>query len=254
MNHKTSFICVCALILVISVVGCSASATPTKPAPTAAPQVITVVITPTALPPTATPLPATITPIPTIAVTPTVQVSTPVALKATAAPVTPRATATKKPVTTTVPVTPTATVLPVKYTAPSPIEPIFNDNRKDERHFPGDALTFKWASLGGLNGDECYSLRVDFVPATGPAVARGDTFLTNCGDQTAKDYPVGFTLNKPTSVGPNYSALLPESSEIWVNWTVTVVRDLGAKAGETKHATAPVSPTSAKVQFLLKGG
>jgi hypothetical protein len=255
MTKKSWIVLVCALIVLIAVAGCgSAPATPTKPVPTTAPQVVTVVITATNPPPTATTTAPTITPIPTLALTTTVPVTTPVTAKATATRGTPRATATKKPVTPTVAAATTAaTAVPLKFAAPTLLEPRWVEGQKDERHFPGDALIFKWNSVGGLNGDECYSVRVDMVPVSASVVSRGDSFLVRCGDQTPKDYAVTFTLNQPHQGGPNYGSLLPDTQEIWVYWTVTVVKDLGLKAGTQQHNTTPLSPASSKAQFLLKG-
>jgi hypothetical protein len=241
---------VCALVILIAVVGCGTAATPTKPAPTVAPQVITVIVTSTPLPATATPpIPPTITPMPTLALTQTVPISTPVAVKPTTGPVTPRATATKKPPTAPA-VTATATPLPIKYAAPRLLEPIYDEakGQRDERHYPGDALVLKWTSIGPIQADECYLITISFEPG------QGDTFLVSnlCGDSTQKDYPVSFTINQPSRASPNYSSLWG-GSDAWVTWSVSVVKNLGQKADKVHFNTAPLSPSSGPSKFLLKG-
>ncbi|MCL5951511.1 MAG: hypothetical protein M1132_07295 [Chloroflexi bacterium] len=237
------------LVLAVAMVGCGGStATPTKSAPLPAPTQVIVVVTATLPPATAT-TSATATLMPTTAVTPTLE-TTPV--KPTNTPGKPRPTATKKAPTAT----PTQTVPAAnKYPAPKLISPMYvQGGPKDERHFPGDALIFQWASVGGLQGDECYQLSVNFVPGG------GDSFLVDCADQTPPPKPVSFTLNKPSGPGPNYSSYLPYPiSDVTVNWTVTVVKDAGkastgAQASDgTRHKTIPLSPTSARAQFPLKG-
>ncbi len=248
MTPKTLFLILCAL-LILFVAGCGSPATPTKPVATTAPVVITVVVT--ATPPPATPTRAE----PTVVASPTLTLTqvagTPVAVKATTVPGTPKPAPTKKP---TVGSTPTETALPFKYGAARLIEPLFNDLKKDERHFPSDALALKWAAVGAMGGDECYAVSVKFDPG------QGDVFLTGCGNQTQAGYAFQFTLNQPRREGPNYSALLPNPwSDTWVTWSVTPVKDLGTgtgpqdKAGD-RHKTAPLGPTSDIGKFLLKGG
>ncbi len=147
------------------------------------------------------------------------------------------------------------TPLPQKFAAPRLIEPLFDldQGKKDERHFPGDALVFKWTSVGGLGTDECYAVNVSMTPG------QGDNFMTACGDQTQSGYPVVFTLYQPTRGGPNYSALLPfPNADTWVSWSITAVKDLGKgngpqDAGGTRHNTAPLGAASGRGQFLLKG-
>jgi hypothetical protein len=224
---------------------------------------VTVVVTPTALPPTATLALPTITPIPTIAITTVVpSPTTAAAVKPTTAAVATKAgpTATRRPTTPAAPVAPapTRTAVALKYAAPTPVSPIFDESvgRKDERHYPADVLRFEWQSVGALGGNECYQIRVDMVPG------QGDTFL-QC-DASATQAGLGsvasFTLNKPTQAGPNYSALLPTSAgETFVNWSVQVVRDdgkgtLASDPGGGRHNTTPLSPKSNTVKFLLKGG
>ncbi len=269
MIHKTWSLLVLALAITVSIVvnGCGSSPTPTRPAPTQPPaqqppQVITVIVTPTQLPPTATVALPTITPIPTLAVATVAPVATTAAVKPTAAPAATKAgpTATRRPTTPAAPV-PAATntvVVANKYGAPVPIRPIYDQSRgqTDERHYPADTLQFVWQSVGSLQGNECYQIRVDMVPG------QGDTFL-QC-DQSATQVGVGspasFTLNKPNQAGPNYSALLPLSAgECNVNWNVQVVRDNGKGTGASdpsgqRHSTTPLSPKSPTVSFLLKGG
>jgi hypothetical protein len=182
--------------------------------------------------------------------TATVAVTTPVAVKPTSVAV---KAATRTP--TKVAATKAPTALPQRFAAPRLLEPLFDPERgrKDERHFPGDALIFKWASVGGLGGDECYAIDVSMTPG------QGDTFLTACGDQTQGGYPVMFTLHQPNRGGPNYSALLPfPNADAWVSWSVTAVKEMGKgngpqDAGGTRHNTAALGPASARGQFLLKG-
>ncbi len=247
---KKRIVLVFALLAIVGSVGCGTATTPT-PAATPTAMVVTVVITATPPPPTATSPAPTITPVPTLPITPTVAAATPsqVAVRATVAPPagTARPSATRR--VTAVPATPTVTPVPIKFAAPQLIGPKFNDTQKDERHFPADALIFEWRGVGGLAGDECYSVDVSFEPG-----AR-DQFLWECGEgETQVGYPLKkpFRLNRPNEAGPNYSGLLPQASEIWVYWTVTVVKRLGQKP-DGKYNAAPISPVSERVRFLLKG-
>ncbi len=267
MIHRTWSLLALALILAvgIAITGCGSSPTPTRPAPTQPPQppqVITVIITPTALPPTATVALPTITPIPTIAVATVPPAPTTAAVKPTAVPAATKAgpTATRRPTTPAAPVAvATNTVVAAnKYPAPVPVRPIYNQatGQTDERHYPADTLQFIWQSVGSLQGDECYQIRVEMVPG------QGDTFL-QC-DPSATQVGAGsnasFTLNKPNQAGPNYSALWPlNAGECNVNWTVQVVKDNGKGTGAQdptgqRHSTTPLSPKSTTVFFLLKGG
>ncbi len=242
------------LFALVGLVACGSAPTAT-PAPTQPPLVITVVITPTPQPPTATPVQPALTPIPTIALTTTVPAATPVA-KATTAPA-----ATKPPVVRTPtkpPVPPTATAIPLKFSAVGLIQPLwqppFNETQRDEVKFPGSAMIFKWKSIGGLGGDECYMLNVTSEPINANPPPRSDFFLTNCGDQTRFDHTVDFTLFQPGRSGPSYSSLMLEASEMWVHWTITVVKKLGECADDYHCKFAPLSPPSYRGKFLFKGG
>ncbi len=249
MTLKSWFLLVCMLLVVVVVSGCGgAPATPTKPAATVPPAVTVLVIT--ATPPPATPTSAVPTEAPTAVVTATAPVATPVAVKPTSV----AKAATRTPTKAAATAAPTA--LPQKFAAPRLLEPLFINEpgaQKDERHFPGDALNLKWGAVGGMGGDECYVVTISMTPG------QGDSFITNCGNQTQLGYPVTFTLHQPNRGGPNYSALLPvPNSDTWVSWTVAVVKDLGKGNGPqdasgTRHNTAPLGPTSARGQFLLKG-
>lgn len=264
MIHKTWLLHVLALVPILAVVGCGTTAppTPTRGAPTqpVTPVQITVVITATPPPPTATVSQPTITPIPTLAITATVPVATPVPPKPTNTPVTPRPAVTRTP-TKAAPVATTApTAVPLKYAAPRIIGPVFDEGlgRKDERHYPADVLKFEWQSVGPLQGNECYLIRVDMVPGQGDAFLQCDPSST--GTQAPLGATASFILNKPNQAGPNYAALLPTSAgETNVNWYVQVVRDngkgTGAQTGDgVRHNTVPLSPKSNTVMFLLKGG
>ncbi len=240
------------VLIAVFVVGCGSAPTPT-PAPTQPPLVITVVITPTPLPPTATPAQPTLTPIPTVPVTSTVPTTVP----ATKPPVV----ATKPPVvrTPTKPaVAPTATALPLKFAAPGLIEPLWqppwNEVQKDEVKFPGSAMVFKWRAAGGLGGDECYLLSVTSETINANLPPRSDSFLAHCGDQTRNDYPVTFILFQPGKGSPNYSSMMMDASEMWVSWTITVVKNLGQCADQYHCKFAPLSPASYRGRFLFKGG
>ncbi len=259
MALKSWFLLLSMLLVLLAVVGCGgAPATPTKPPVTVPPAVITVVVT--ATPPPATPTSAQPTAVPTPTITATVPVTTPVASKPTSVAV---KAATRTPTKGAAAATAAPTALPVKFAAPRLLEPIFDldQGKKDERHFPGDALIFKWTSVGGLGTDECYDINVSMTPG------QADSFLTACGDQTQQGSPVAnasfpgssFTLYQPSRGGPNYSALLPyPNADTWVTWSVRAVKDLGKGNGPqdangVRHNTAALGAASSKGQFLLKG-
>ncbi len=259
MTRKSWFLLVCALVVLSIVSGCGTSSapTPTKAAATVAPPVVTVVITATLPPPTATQPVPTITPIPTIALTTTVAANTPVAVKPTNTAGAPRPTATRRPNTpTTVAVAATATPLPNKYPGPRLIGPVYDPGlgRLDERHNPGDTLVFQWMAVGPLGPNECYVLRVDFTPGQGDAFLICDSSLT----QAAPGATVQFTLYKPTQAGPNYAGLLsPESGDATVKWYVQVAKDQGKGTGPSdpsgvRHNVIFLSPRSSVYQFPLK--
>ncbi len=248
MALKSWFLLFSVLLVLLAVVACGgAPATPTKPPMTAPPAVTILVVTATPSP--VTPTSAIPIATPTSIITATATISSPVAIKPTSV----AKAATRTPTKSAATVQPSP--LPQRFGAPRLIEPLFNPDqgKKDERHFPGDALIFKWASVGGLGTDECYAINVTMTPG------QGDNFLTACGDQTQAAYPVTFTLFQPSRGGPNYSALLPfPNADTWVSWVVTPVKDLGKgngpqDAGGTRHNTAAVGPASSKGQFLLKG-
>ncbi len=251
MMRKTLPAILVGIALLGLVVGCGSSATPT-PAPTLAPVQITVIVTATPPPATDTPSAPTITPLPTIGVTTTVPAA-PTSKPTTA----PKPAATKKPA---VPVaTATATAAPLTRNAPVLIGPDYDPGigRKDERHTPADALIFQWQSIGPLGPNECYMIRVDFVPGAGDSFLQCDPQWT----QKAAAQTTQFILYQPGRGGPNYSGLLPNPpTDLTVKWYVTVVRDLGAGVGPvdpvtgTRHKVVPESPASSVFQFLLKAG
>lgn len=251
---KQQFVLIFTLTLIAAfVISCGSAPTPT-PAPTQPPLVITVIITPTPLPATATPSQPTLTPIPTVAVTTTLPTAVPATKPAVAV-------ATKPPVvrTPTKPaVAPTATALPLKFAAPGLIEPLWqppwNEGQKDEVKFPGSAMVFKWRATGGLGSDECYLLSLTSEPINANLPPRSDNFLTNCGDQTQRDFPVSFVLYQPNKGSPNYTSLMMEASEMWVSWTITAVKNQGQCADQFHCKSAPLSPASLRGRFLFKGG
>lgn len=253
MDMKKQIVLILALAIVaVFVISCGSAPTAT-PAPTQPPLVITVVITPTPLPPTATPSQPTLTPIPTVAVTSTIPAVLPTATRVAAA--------TKPPVvrTATKPaIAPTATALPLKFAATGLIEPLWqppwNETQRDEVKFPGSAMIFKWRAAGGLGGDECYLLSATSTPINANLPPHSDSFLVHCGDQTQRDYPVSFVLLQPNKGGPNYSSLMMDASEMWITWTVTVVKNLGQCVDQYKCKFAPISPPSLQGRFLFKGG
>lgn len=249
MKNKSLFVLVLALLLAVAISGCGgAPATPTKAAATVAPA-ITVIVTATVPPPLPTLAVPTLTPVATAEVIATVPVTTPVATKATPVPGTPKQAATKKPTVAPTKAAVAPTAIPVKYAAPTPLEPIFGNGRTDSRHYPGEDLVFKWTGVASLAPDECYLVSVTFNPG------QGDQFLTQCGNSPAAiGAPVPFTLNRPNRTSPTYSSLLPNAGQdLTVVWSVTVVKDLGLKPDGVHHNTAPLSPPSSPVSFLLKG-
>jgi hypothetical protein len=240
-----------AAIMALVLAGCGA-ATPTRLLPTQPPQVITVIITATPPPETATSAAPSITPLPTVNVTTTVQAAVTEAKPTVAGATKPAVVATKKP---TAPLATTATNTSGPLTLPAPVlvSPNFNpeQGRKDERHSPSDALVFEWQSINPLSVGVCYQVRVDFTPGA------GDTFL-QCDpneSQKARALTVRFTLNQPRYPSPNYGSLLPNPpNDLTVKWFVTVVRDDGVGPDGMHHKTTPLSPKSETFQFLLKGG
>gem|GEM_PF-2199419 len=251
---KIFFFCLTLALLTVAIVGCGTSTPTPAPQPTQPPVVITVVITATPPPATATPAGPTITPIPTV-MPPTIAPITPVA-QPTTAPIsagTPRPSATRR--APTVAVSPTPSALPLKYAAATLLEPV---SERDERKFPSQALVFKWTPVLGLGADECYLLTVRFEAANpgGPS-PRQDTFLSGCANQNIVTYPrqeMSMTLFQPTRGSPNYSSLLLDTSDIWVNWTITVVKNLGQCVDQYHCKTVPLSPASHAARFILRGG
>jgi hypothetical protein len=241
--------------LAIFIIGCGTATTPT-PLPTQPPQVITVIVTQTPLPPTATSAAPTVTPMPTLPLTATVTAATPTqaVAKATTAP---RPAATRTP--TKPAIAPTATALPLKFGAPRLNRPVWTENQKDEAKFPGGAIILDWQSVGGLGSDECYLIRVSTEPVNpGPGIGvASDYWMTLCGDQTAAGASVKFTLESPNRPGnaPNYGSILLNTSEMWANWSVTVVKNLGDCDPSYRYhcKTAPLSPPG-QGRFLFKGG
>jgi hypothetical protein len=241
------------LLILLSIVGCGSSATPT-PAPTVAPQVITVVVTATLPPATETSAAPTITPLPTVNTTETQAAAT--LAKPTTAPVTAKPAATKKPAPP--PATATPTPLPLTLPAPVLIGPNFNPDQgqKDERHFPADDLIFEWQSIGPLSANVCYMIRVDFAPGAGDSFLQCDPTWT----QKAQAQTVQFILYRPNRAGPTYGGLLPNPpGDLTVKWSVTVVADQGPGTGPVdprngvRHKVEPLSPKSDTDQFPFKG-
>ncbi len=253
MNKKIALLLVLGLLAAF-VVGCGTATTPTPPPTQPPPQVITVVITATLPPPTATSAAPTVTPMPTLPLTPTVTTPTQVAVKPTTAP---RPAATRTP--TKPAVAPTATALPMRFGAPSLTRPIWTDDQKDEAKFPGGAIILDWKSVGGLGGDECYHVQIQTEPvSTGTSIGvASDYWVTLCGDQTGAGASVKFTLESPNRIGsaPNYGSILLNTDQMWANWSVTVVKNLGDCDPSYKYhcKTAPLSPPG-RGRFLFKGG
>ncbi|MCX7838565.1 MAG: hypothetical protein N2559_03795 [Anaerolineae bacterium] len=254
MNSKTIRLIPLALLTIL-LIGCGTAVTPT-PVPTQPPLVITVIVTATPLPPTATSAAPTVTLMPTLPLTATVSVATPTQAVAKAATAT-RPAATRTP--TRAAASPTATALPIKFGAPTVNRPIWTETRKDEAKFPSGAIIFEWKSVGGLSGDECYLLRVTTEAVNpGPGIGtKSDYWVVACGDQTPAGSPVRFTLESPNRPGnlPNYNSILLDTNEMWANWTVTVVKNLGECEPDYKYhcKTAPISPPG-QGRFLFKGG
>ena len=253
MKIKLALVFGMGLVIVLSVVGCGTAATPTH-APTLAPQVITVVVTATPPPATDTPAVPSITPLPTVVVTQTQATAT--LAKATSEPVSTKPAATKKPA----PPPATATPSPIPLTLPAPvlIGPNFNPDqgRKDERHFPADALIFEWQSIGPLSENVCYMIRVDFVPGAGDSFLQCDPQWT----QKASAQTVQFILYQPNHTGPTYGGLLPyPPGDLTVKWSVTVVAVQGQGTGPmdprngVRYKVLPLSPKSDTYQFPFKG-
>ena len=247
-----------AVLIAVSVIGCGAAATPT-PSATQTPFQITVIVTATPPPPTATSAAPTITPLPTLGANVTVPAPT-TAVKPTNTPGAAKPTATKKPAVAAATVTPTSPPL----TLPAPVlnGPNFNPDigQKDERRTPSDALIFEWQSIGPLAPNVCYMIRVDFIPMNNQP-GGGDAFLQCDSTQTQKApaQTVNFTLYQPTHTGMNYSGLLPNPpTDLWVEWTVTVVTVQGAGTGPydpisgIRHLFVPQSPKSNTFKFPLK--
>jgi hypothetical protein len=254
MNSKVmSFILIS--LLAILVIGCGTTPSPT-PLPTQPPLVITVVVTATPPPPTATSAAPTVTPMPTLPLTATVTTATPTqaVAKATTAP---RPAATRTPTRPAVP--PTTTALPIKFAAPSLNRPVWTENQKDEAKFPGGAIVLDWKSVGGLAGDECYLVRIMTEPVNpGPGIGvKSDYWVVGCGDQTPAGASFKFTLESPNRPGPSphYGSVLLDTNEMWANWSVTVVKNLGDCEPSYRYhcKTAPISPPG-QGRFLLKGG
>jgi hypothetical protein len=154
-------------------------------------------------------------------------------------------------------VTPTPTAVALRYPVPVLIGPIYGATRKDERHYPADAIIFEWKSEGPLQGDECYQINVTFNPGGSDSYIQCDPAQAT---QIAQGLPSRFTLNSPRQGGLNYGSLLPTTSgDTTVNWNVLVVRDDGPGTGPigsngTRHKVTPLSPKSETAQFPLKGG
>lgn len=257
MKKQIGLVIALALVALL-LVGCS-SATPTPlPLPTQPPQVVTVVITATPPPATATPAQPTMTPVPTVALTTTVPAPSAAtkAASSSSASTKPVVVASRTPTKVVVP--PTATTLPLKYVAPFLLYPLwqpsFNTSQQDEVKYPGAAMVLQWKSVGTLYGDECYRVDMTSEPINAPPPPRSDYFVKCSNNDVATDATVTFTLNKPNQPGPNYSSLIIENaSDMWVSWTVTVVKNLGQCVDSFHCKTAPLSQPSSKGRFLLKG-
>ena len=232
------------------IAGCGTATTPT---PTATPtRANTAQATATLPPPTATVMPSPslpLTPTLNLAITPTTQV--------VAKPTTAARAATRTPTQSRA--TPTATKVALTFGTPLPMEPIWTDDRHDERKQPSGALTFKWKGQTGMAGDECYLVTVTFSgwdPSTGPA-PRQDSFLWGCNGETSihpldgsADPPL--TLYQPNHGSPTYAPLLIDGANIRVSWTVTLVKNLGQCVDRFHCKTVPISPPGA-AYFLLRG-
>jgi hypothetical protein len=253
MNTK-AYIAIVVGLLGIFVIGCGTATTPT-PLPTVPPQVITVIITATPPPPTATSPAPTVTPMPTLPLTSTVTAATPTqaVAKATTAP---RPAATRTP--TKPAVVPTATAWPIKFGAPSLTRPIWTESQKDEAKL-SQAIILDWKSVGGLGADECYLTQITTEPVNpGPGIDsnRSDYWVDKCGDQTPAGTSVKFTLEPTRLVGaaPNHGSIQLNTDQMWANWSITVVKNLGDCDPLYKYhcKTAPISPAG-RGRFLFKG-
>jgi hypothetical protein len=241
-------------LLAAFVAGCGGTTTLT-PTPTQPRQISSVVITETPQPPTATAAAPTVTPLPTLPLTSTVITATPP--QAVAKVATPRPAATRTP--TKRAVAPSATKMPLKFGTPILLEPIWTDDRHDERKQPAGALTFKWKGQTGMAGDECYLVPVTFSawdPSAG-ASPRQDSFLWGCNGKTtitsqdgSEDPPL--TLYQPNRGGPTYASLLIDVADIRVTWTVTIVKNLGQCTDDFHCKTVPISPPGS-AYFILRG-
>ena len=253
MKSKIKMLIVIGLLAAF-VAGCGAATTPT-PKPTQSPQISSVVVTATLQPPTATAAAPTVTPMPTVPLTSTVTSATPT--QAVAKVATPRPAATRTP--TKRAATPTATKVAMKFGTPILLEPIWTDDRHDERKQPSGALTFKWKGQTGMAGDECYLVTVTFSgwdPSVGPAQTQ-DSFLWGCNGETSihpldgsEDPPL--TLYQPNQGAPTYASLAIPGDNIRVSWTVTLVKNLGQCADRFHCKTVPLSPPGS-AYFLLRG-
>ncbi len=246
-------------LMLVMLIGCG-SATPTRvptPVATQAPVVITVIVTATPPPLTATPDPTSVanltaaaTQSATMPTRPSAQATQPAVARI---PTNTRRPATAAPATTGAPI-PTATTFIQKYAAVRLIGPNFVEaqgGRKDERHFPNDALQFEWYSSGGLGDGECYMVNVAMNPG------QGDYFLQCNAAETLKPVAqtVRFTLNQPNRAGPTYVSLLPNpAGDTTVRWYVTIVRDDGVAADGVHRKFTPLSPPSETFAFPFKGG
>ncbi len=243
----------------VALIGCGTAPRPT-PALTPTPVVITVVVT--ATPPVTAAVEASPTVTFTVALSGTL---TAVALKPTSTPGTPRAT--RRPTTPSPAPTATATPYPLKYSqAVKLIGPVYEGNnpgdRRDEAHYPTDALVFEWLSNGPLGGGECYQVRVDMKSNADGSVV-GDAFIQCDPQETLKGgaQTVRFILNKPTGPGPTYASLIPSGGgDLTVSWSVTIVKDEGSissggayAADGHRHKVIPLSPRSNIFSFPLKG-
>lgn len=247
-----------ALTVSVALIGCGTAPRPT-PALTSTPVVITVVVTATP------PVTAAVEASPVVTSTVTLSGTQTLLARATNTPGTPRAT--RRPTTPTPVPTATATPYPLKYSqAVKLIGPVFEGNnpgeRRDEAHYPTDALVFEWLSNGPLGGGECYQVRVDIKSNADGSVV-GDSFIQCDPQETQKGgaQTVRFILNKPSGPGPTYATLIPRGGgDLTVSWSVTIVRDEGPTpsggayaADGSRHKVIPISPRSSIYSFPLKG-
>jgi hypothetical protein len=244
--------------IVLLAVGCGPTPTRT-PAVTQAPQIITVIVT--AEPPPATETPAQIAPTPqlsaaiTLSAPVTITTATTPAIKAPVVAAKP--TATKKPVVAAA--TATATAMPLKFAAPSLLRPNWTDSQKDERKNT-DSVEFVWRPTDGMAPGECYLLTVT-SESTNPVPVLGtksDYFLVRCADQPRTDDEikfgeVRFTLYSPKIGCPNYTSVMLDTNEMWINWSITVVKNLGqCDAGNSYHCKTQALSPPGKARFLFK--